>query len=496
MPKISEKNLNLNADNIVSGTLSGARLPSTLPAINGAALTGITASQVNALSISGGTLTGAVVTAASSSGSVGFRLPPGAAPGSLTAGDLWTTTTTLNIQLNGASKTIANLFDSQTWAGVQTLNNRTNLPAGTTLLAPLRFSAGVAQTSPTNGDMWATTTNLQMQFGGATKTFGQLETNQSWIGAQLYVAATTATNAIGVQVTGDGGNRRLQIVGDGTHNWGDGSGVMDTNLYRSAAGTLKTDSAFTVGGLLSTVVNTTTAAGLRIPHGPAMSGPTNGDVWTTTTGFFARINGSSLRMMASNNGDTFTIAAPIFNCPGQSAIFGGSAAAAYLRLRNTGGTEIGVLQVDQATSNVVLNHVIATGSLLLQHQNTTYGELLPSGRWLFGGATDDTTSAMQVAGNFRSTGEIITSVAGKGLSIKEGSNARMGAATLVAGTKVVSTTAVQTGDRIFISLDTPNGTLGSISAPTSAIVNATSFTINSSSATDTSVVNWHIIRPA
>lgn len=38
---------------------------------------------------------------------------------------------------------------------------------------------------------------------------------------------------------------------------------------------------------------TTTLASLRIPHGTAPSAPTNGDVWTTTTAPYARINGTT-----------------------------------------------------------------------------------------------------------------------------------------------------------------------------------------------------------
>lgn len=70
----------------------------------------------------------------------------------------------------------------------------------------------------------------------------------------------------------------------------------------------------------------------------------------------------------------------------------------------------------------------------------------------------------------------------------------VGTATLVGGTVTVQTTAVDTGDFIFISLNTPGGTLGSISAPVASIVASTAFVINSSSAVDTSTVNWWIVK--
>lgn len=90
-------------------------------------------------------------------------------------------------------------------------------------------------------------------------------------------------------------------------------------------------------------------------------------------------------------------------------------------------------------------------------------------------------------------GDLIASKAGKGVSIKEGANARMGAATLVAGTVTVATTAVATGDRIFLTRATTGGTVGHLSY---TISNGVSFTINSTSNTETSTINWEIVKPA
>lgn len=65
--------------------------------------------------------------------------------------------------------------------------------------------------------------------------------------AQMRAAADRAFQA---NVSGDA-NRRILIYADGKHEWGDGVGARDTNLYRSAAGTLKTDGTFAVGGSLT-----------------------------------------------------------------------------------------------------------------------------------------------------------------------------------------------------------------------------------------------------
>jgi hypothetical protein len=46
-------------------------------------------------------------------------------------------------------------------------------------------------------------------------------------------------------------NDRLYIDGNGAIHWGNGTVALDTNLYRSAANTLKTDDTFIVGGSLT-----------------------------------------------------------------------------------------------------------------------------------------------------------------------------------------------------------------------------------------------------
>lgn len=77
--------------------------------------------------------------------------------------------------------------------------------------------------------------------------------------------------------------------------------------------------------------------------------------------------------------------------------------------------------------------------------------------------------------------------------VVEGSNASMGVATLVGGTKVVSNTKVTANSRIFLSIQTPGGTPGWLQV--SARTAGTSFTILSSSGTDTSVVAYMIVEP-
>lgn len=95
-----------------------------------------------------------------------------------------------------------------------------------------------------------------------------------------------------------------------------------------------------------------------------------------------------------------------------------------------------------------------------------------------------------------SSGNLKIGTAGKGLFVKEGSNAKMGTVTLAAGTATVSTTAVTASSRIFLTAQS----LGTVSVgqglAVSAVVAGTSFTIKSQSASDTSVVAWMMVEPA
>lgn len=115
---------------------------------------------------------------------------------------------------------------------------------------------------------------------------------------------------------------------------------------------------------------------------------------------------------------------------------------------------------------------------------------------VIGGVTEQPTGsdALDVTGSAVVTGNIKISTAGSGLLVKEGSNARMGVVTLVAGTATVSNTSVTATSRIFLTSQVDGGTPGFVRV--SARTAATSFTITSSNAADTSDIAWLIVEPA
>lgn len=140
---------------------------------------------------------------------------------------------------------------------------------------------------------------------------------------------------------------------------------------------------------------------------------------------------------------------------------------------------------------------VANAGLVNMADTTIKGRAVGAG---LGDPTDlNATQAATVlaAGTFPSltvAGNITLTTAGNKILIKEGANASMGTATLVAGTVTVNNTLVTANSRILLTAQNTGGTPGALRI--SARVAATSFTITSTSATDTSLVAWQILEPA
>lgn len=95
------------------------------------------------------------------------------------------------------------------------------------------------------------------------------------------------------------------------------------------------------------------------------------------------------------------------------------------------------------------------------------------------------------------------STAGKGLKIKEGSNARMGVATLAAGTVTVSNTSITASTRVFLTRVDQNSStalghleVGTVTAGTSFVINAQKSDLSGLETNDTSIVSWMLVEPA
>ena len=90
------------------------------------------------------------------------------------------------------------------------------------------------------------------------------------------------------------------------------------------------------------------------------------------------------------------------------------------------------------------------------------------------------------------SGNVIVSTAGKGLQIKSGSNAKIGTTSaMTAGSVVVSNTSVTANSVILHARKTTGGTPGNVSYTISA---GTSFTLTSTSGTETSTFDYMIVE--
>lgn len=140
------------------------------------------------------------------------------------------------------------------------------------------------------------------------------------------------------------------------------------------------------------------------------------------------------------------------------------------------------ITLDSPTTNV-------TGNLDVDVDAVVNGELSVDGNSTIGASVSNTC-----AFNATITTDVKIGAVGNGYQIKEGTNAKAGVATLVAGTVTVATTAIAAGDRIMYARQAAGGTLGNLAIAN--IVAATSFDIVSDNAADTSDVYWQIWTPA
>ena len=122
-----------------------------------------------------------------------------------------------------------------------------------------RTSAGVLTV---NGSLRASAANASGLVGRVTNTTATPTAPNYQI-----VSAAAGDSAFALDVSGDTVNRLL-IDSNGKHNWGPGGATAaDTDLYRSAAGVLKTDQSFAVGTNLTVAGTTVLTDEVTVPNG-------------------------------------------------------------------------------------------------------------------------------------------------------------------------------------------------------------------------------------
>lgn len=140
-----------------------------------------------------------------------------------------------------------------------TLTGKLNLPAASTAAASLNVVQGVAPTAPVNGDIWTTSLGVFAQIAGGTQ----------------QLASTTGSVA--------------------SFNTRTGAVTLTSGDVTTALGFTPLDSAGSNAGTgkITFFTSTTGAASINIPQGAVPTSPVNGDVWTTATGAFVRIAGTT-----------------------------------------------------------------------------------------------------------------------------------------------------------------------------------------------------------
>lgn len=141
------------------------------------------------------------------------------------------------------------------------------------------------------------------------------------------------------------------------------------------------------------------------------------------------------------------------------------------------------------------NASVAKGEVLLQGgvvsgQSGKQGAVV-----MYTGASSAEAFRVDYAADAIASGNVKVNVVGKGLYVKEGSNATMGTLTLNGATEVtVNTTKVTANSRIFLTVQAPGGTPAGIAYVSSRSA-GTSFGVKGIAA-DTSTVAWMIVEPA
>lgn len=380
-------------------------------------------------------------------------------------GTVNSTTTTYGLYIGTLfGATVYGVYQADSGA-TNVFEGKVNISASGTTRAGLNLAPGTAPSGPINGDMWITSAALQYRVNGVTISAvggtGAANRIGVWSGTNALSSSSsfTSTADSGVQL----------ILNNGTHTGTVSSTYIRNNvalapaspstaIYRGFQSTLSAGNTGNMTGATVTGIDTNITLATNVA----------GAGWGNITGVNATVDAS---ITASSGSPTI------------SSITAGSFVASH---SNSGGSSCTISSVTALyAQNVISGSATKTITNLygLYIANTISGVTTITNR--YGVYQADASSRNVFEGNI----EIAT--AGKSIGIKEGANAKMGIATLVGGTVTVNTTAVAANSRIFLATNVVGGTAGHVSI--SARVAGTSFTITSTSGTDTSQIAWWIV---
>jgi hypothetical protein len=131
---------------------------------------------ITLLGTGGGSLTGPLITVASTTAAAGFNVAIGVAPTSPNNGDVWSTASGLFCRIGGST---FNLTTGTIGGGAGgafsggTLTAHLTTVASTSAISGLNIAPGSVPNSPVNGDVWTTSADVFAQIGGATLAISQ-----------------------------------------------------------------------------------------------------------------------------------------------------------------------------------------------------------------------------------------------------------------------------------------------------------------------------------
>jgi hypothetical protein len=238
-------------------------------------------------------------------------------------------------------------------------------------------------------------------------------------------------------------------------------------LHDQAADT--TFVAIDQNGKVNTIPAVAASAGFNVPHGAAPTTPVNGDIWTTTTGLFARINAGTQQYAALGSNVTFS---------NSSSTFGSSTAAGTINVAS--GATI-------SASTKAVN--IGTGGVVGSTTNTTIGPVLGASTTSIGGTTAASTLNLATGATLTATTKAVNigtaGVAGSTTNIAIGSTTGTSTTTLQGITNGVTQTAgdsslklattafVTTADNLKANIASPSLTGTPLSTTAAADTNTT-----------------------
>lgn len=312
-----------------------------------------------------------------------------------------------------------------------------------------------------------------------------------------------------------GGAAEMWLSSSGQIDWSSGAfgTALDTELCRggvsivnignspsgacNALGTLASAGA-TFSGEILTAASTTAAAGINVAPGSAPTSPVNGDFWSTTTGFFGRVNGVTVGPFGTGGGSgTVTSVAqtvPSWLTVGGSPITTSGTLAITPTSAQTSHQVIGTCNVATTFGpcSLVLGDLPSglglTANPLSQFAATTSAQLAGvlsdetgTGVAVFGTSPTIASATLSGASTVVPSGATITIQSGGTLTCASGSTCPSGTGTVtsVAVTGAngigVSGSPITSSGTVALSLGaiTPTSTNG-VSAATMAFLDATS----------------------